>query len=87
MTALKWIVGLAIGIFAIFFVAGIVAPSSPDLERAQEVLRVVNERCDTMMSDAALGSERRATRESCDQLKEVAQRKVNDERSKAQHQQ
>jgi hypothetical protein len=81
MTALKWIAGLAIGTFAIFFIAGIVDPPSPELVRAQEVLRLVNERCDTMMSDAALGNERRATRENCDTLKTLAQRKVDDERA------
>lgn len=58
---LKWLLGGIVGIVVLMAVIGM--NMSPEKQRAYEAQRQGEAMCDKMMSDAALGSERRTTRE------------------------
>lgn len=73
MKALYWIVGIVAGGLALILVIGAML-STPESRARRERLEQIDAFCGKAMSDAALGSERRYTREMCDQLRERAQR-------------
>lgn len=68
MKALKWIVGTIVGLFVAMLILGALVRPDP----AREKLSRIEEACDQMMSDAALGNERRMTRRMCDDMKAQA---------------
>ena len=53
---------------------------NPALDAAHAFSDNIDEQCDKMMSDAALGNERRLTRQMCDGLKAEAERRLHDAR-------
>ena len=68
-----WIVAGAIGLFVLLGVIGM--RSDPAGQARHDRQAAVDEACDKMMSDAALGNERRMTRQMCDELKARAARR------------
>jgi hypothetical protein len=76
-------IAIITGVIAVFFciIAAIgAAGMSQARSQAYDVQRGTNAACDQMMADSALGAERRSTREMCDQLKELAAKKIRDAR-------
>jgi len=76
MKVLGWIVGIVVGLFVLMLVIG--ANTSPEKARAYGAQKNVDDVCDKMMSDAALGAERRMTRQMCDKMKEDATKRVRE---------
>lgn len=74
MKTVAWIIGLPIG--ALLLLAAIGGSMSPEKSRAYGLQAQVDSQCTQMMSDAALGNERRNTRELCEALKAEAQRRI-----------
>ena len=74
MKIVVWIVGIIAGLFVLMLVIG--ANLSPENARAYAAQNEADTMCEKMMSDAALGAERRMTREMCDKLKEEMARRV-----------
>jgi hypothetical protein len=67
MQALKWIVGIVGGGFILLMVFGL--SMSPERSALYDQERRVKEACEQMLSDSALGTERRMTRAMCDKMK------------------
>lgn len=67
------VAGLVVAFFALGFY--LVATEDPAQARKREQLRNLDRMCEQMMSDSALGNERRTTRSICDEAKAQAQRK------------
>jgi hypothetical protein len=68
MKILGWIVGVVVGLF--LFVALLGSCTSPSQRAAYDKADRINEACDKMMADAALGAERRNVRQACDNMKQ-----------------
>jgi len=71
MKVLLWIVGIVFAGSLVLLIAGM--NMSPRESAAYDQRERVNAACEQMMSDAALGSERRHTRDICDRMKAAAQ--------------
>lgn len=68
MQALKWLVGIVGGGFIAIMVFGMLT-MSPERSALYEQEQRIKTACGEMMSDSALGNERRMTRAICDQMK------------------
>ena len=67
MKVFAWIAGISVAILALMMVVG--SNMSPEESARRDRAAAADSECDKMMSDAALGAERRMTREICDRLK------------------
>ena len=76
MKIIAWIVGILISLFVIMLIIG--ANVSPEKSKAYAARDNAEAMCDKMMSDAALGTERRMTRDICDKLKAEMDRRVRE---------
>ena len=77
MVAMKitgWIIGIVISGFIFIMIVG-TALRTPESDARMATQQGIDDLCDKMMSDAALGNERRNTREMCDALKARAAKK------------
>ena len=74
MKIVGWILGVGAGLFVLMLIIG--ANVSPEKARAYAAQDQADTMCDKMMSDAALGAERRMTREMCDRLKDEMAKRV-----------
>lgn len=68
-----YIVAGAVGLFVLLGVIGM--NMDPATSARYDRQAAVDEACEKMMSDAALGNERRMTRQMCDELKARAARR------------
>jgi len=75
---MRIVLGALALMFGLFIGAMILGSNmSPELSAAYDKKARVEAACDQMMSDAALGAERRATRQVCDETKARIQREID----------
>lgn len=67
MKVLGYIVGGIVGLFILMMIIG--SNVSPEKAALYQKEDRINETCDKMMSDSAPGSDRRMTRQVCDDMK------------------
>lgn len=72
---LVWVIGLPVGIFVLMMVYFAIT-TSPQKAALMDKRDRIEEACEKMMSDSALGTERRTTRAMCDQMKADVQREI-----------
>ena len=68
MKVIGWIFGI-VALLGVAFIGFGFAISTPESTARYDKLRTIDQWCDQTISDSALGSERRMTRETCDALK------------------
>lgn len=70
----KWLLGIPIGLFVLFVIIGLAGGWDNKKGGYSSRNEAVDAACEKMMSDSALGNERRMTRQICDQMKAANQK-------------
>ena len=78
MKVLAWSVVSVVGLFAVIMMFG--TKVSPEMSKLYNKEAAANDMCNKMMSDSALGDERRMTRDMCDNIKAHIKEQMKAER-------
>lgn len=65
-----WVLGIPVVLFIAMMILGSTVSDKKAAQYGKEA--AIERECEKMMSDSALGNERRMTRQICDQMKEIA---------------